>query len=146
MRVYKETDEEAQMNNGELSDQTLKRAYTLAKCADRLDIRPTDCLFNVERMGDAMYFLFSSTKEENKIVTVLCCPSCYLVTYCDKDSDLDDPDIEYLIVKNINTFLQKLKKMGFIGASIKDIKNLIDKLSDGEDFEVEEIDEDDLED
>lgn len=138
--MYKKLKGRRDMDGFEISRQTLKRAYVLATCAKKLELLPGIALFDRQKNGDAMWFLFT-TKED--VIIVLCCPSCYLVTYGRKDANYDNA--EYLIVANIRTFLQKIKSLGYKGVGDEEIEELYDiaTQSDKEpsDNDIEEIDD-----
>jgi hypothetical protein len=128
------------MDGFEISRQTLKRAYILATSAKKLSMSAGVALFDRQKNGDAMWFMFTTKTD---VVIVLCCPSCYLVTYGPKDASYDDA--EYLIVNNIRTFLQKLKKLGYEGITDGGIEELhkmaLEDMKDPTDKDIKEIEE-----
>lgn len=136
-QVYKESGRHEM--DARITRPTIKKAYTLVMSAKKLGLNPGVVMFDYDHTGDAMYFLFQN--EEN-VVIVLCCPSCYLVTYGHKTAT--EKDAEYLIVSNIRSFLNTLKKKGFDGASeeqLSDLMSLVDEENGPSDEEIKEIEE-----
>lgn len=92
----------------DLSKETIRRAISLARCAAKLGFKEPICIVS-ENHQDSVTYIFST---KDSMVIVCCSPSCYLVSHGKKDH-LTIEGAEYLIIKNVRTFLMTLRKQGY---------------------------------
>jgi hypothetical protein len=144
--VYKRTDRRTKMDDEfPLSKKTTERALILAKCAVKLGMKEPFAALNSNSSNDMLVYIFAS---ETSMVIVYTTPTCYLVSHGLKDH-MTAKEVDYLIVSNIKTFLQRLKKEGYKSLTKEELDELAELVKgiSGErepnDEELKEIDEED---
>lgn len=129
-----------------LSKETTEKSIVLVKCAIKVGLGEPLGVMDFKSHGDCMIYMFAN---DDSMAIVYVSPSCYLVTHGEADH-LTEGGADYLIVSNIRTFLQKLKKEKYQALTkeeLEELKEALDELSDEpDDDDLEEIEDEEDED
>lgn len=109
--------------NPNISRETVEKAISLARTAIKLGFAEPQGITS-DTHGDSMTYIFTT---KDTLVMVCCSPSCYLVSYGRKGG-YTMAEAEYLLVKNIRTFLQTLKKKGYKSPSRNQLLKLEEEI------------------